>query len=303
MAKYKIIECKGTVETSIDDGLSDIESLQEEMDSWASGMEDGNLANSEKCQTVRETADTLQSAYDDAGRAFEEIREKISELFDGVPEKPGCKPHVLGQKCKRCGWSGVIQEGFRPTIEILDPPKKRDAFRIVYGSDNSRTRQDYVQYTFAVVAINQCCTQSFCSHDLITSEEQKFLAKKVALESAKAEYDKLIKEYEKSLEIPKEISTVPAVDPVLPEDSLSPLEHEVTWTESRPYGRHVSRSNRLSAAMAGISAGVNGMREWLASYLANNPEADWTSEISDNLDQIEESLGECENVDFPGMYG
>lgn len=39
--------------------------LQEEMDSWASGMEDSNLANSEKCESVRTAADTMQESVDE----------------------------------------------------------------------------------------------------------------------------------------------------------------------------------------------------------------------------------------------
>ena len=39
--------------------------LQEEMDSWASGMEDSNLANSEKCENVRTASDTMDESVDE----------------------------------------------------------------------------------------------------------------------------------------------------------------------------------------------------------------------------------------------
>ena len=41
---------------------SDLESLSEEMGSWAEGLEGTNLANSDKASTIRETADSLESA-------------------------------------------------------------------------------------------------------------------------------------------------------------------------------------------------------------------------------------------------
>jgi len=57
---YKAVERKYTVLACLEDGFADIEALAEEIEEWASSMEDNEgLAETEKCQTLRETADTL----------------------------------------------------------------------------------------------------------------------------------------------------------------------------------------------------------------------------------------------------
>jgi hypothetical protein len=56
---YKAVERKSTILACLEDGSADIVCLAEEIDEWASNMEDGNLGETEKCQTLRETADTL----------------------------------------------------------------------------------------------------------------------------------------------------------------------------------------------------------------------------------------------------
>jgi len=51
--------------SKIDEGLSEIEALADEMDSWRDNMQGTNLENTEKYSRVEETADTLRQGYDD----------------------------------------------------------------------------------------------------------------------------------------------------------------------------------------------------------------------------------------------
>ncbi len=290
MAKHKQVGCKDSVESAIDNGISELEALQEEMDSWASGMEDTNLANSDKCQAVREAADTLESSATDARRAFEEIQEEIQELYEGKPEKPGCETHILDKKCKRCGWDGKIPEIFKPVLTIYDPPQKDTK---TYISHDGKSDKKTKVLVFAEVQESDNCCQIFRDDYHETQEE--------AVEKAKKLFDEKLKRYELSQQIPKEKPAIPAVEPVFDEDIPSPLEGEVSWVESRPYGRHVSRASRLGTACQGISAGVDGLRAWLESL--PEPEPDYAENISGHLDELQNALEECESVEFPGMFG
>lgn len=61
MAKLKFRPLTAPLADAIASAYEGIDNLAEEMDNWASGMEEGNLANSEKCQLAREAADSLQN--------------------------------------------------------------------------------------------------------------------------------------------------------------------------------------------------------------------------------------------------
>lgn len=56
---YKLETKKASASAALTDAFSEITSLQEEMDEWASNLEDSNLANTQKCSDVRDAADTL----------------------------------------------------------------------------------------------------------------------------------------------------------------------------------------------------------------------------------------------------
>ena len=58
--RTKLIEHKGTVSGLIDEGLSELQSLGEEMRSWYDGMPE-NLQSGGKGETVSQSADTLEN--------------------------------------------------------------------------------------------------------------------------------------------------------------------------------------------------------------------------------------------------
>jgi hypothetical protein len=47
------------LDAAIEDAVSELASLAEEMEEWATNMEDGNLGQTGKCETVRSAADEL----------------------------------------------------------------------------------------------------------------------------------------------------------------------------------------------------------------------------------------------------
>ena len=294
MSKYKLVECKDSVESAIDCGISELEALQEEMDSWASGMEETNLANSEKCSTVRESADTLESSANDARQALDELTQEVQELFDGKPGKPGCEKHELGKNCKICSWSGKYPDRFKPVLTIYDPPKEEQVNRFNWGKQES---VDYTRLVFAEVQeSNHCCTY-------YTSETYKE-NKEQAITDAAGHFERELALYERTRQIPPEKPTIPAVESVFPEDSQSPMERDVTWQESRPYGKYLSRATRLGSATMGMRAGIEGLREWLSSFEKEGQEPpEWLEDISSHVDDLEQAVEECESVEFPGMYG
>lgn len=66
MAKYKSRATRlGEALSMIEQGLSEIECLADEMESWQSNMEGTNLENTEKYQLVEECATALREAYDE----------------------------------------------------------------------------------------------------------------------------------------------------------------------------------------------------------------------------------------------
>ena len=71
----------------LSDAQSEVESLRDEMDDWASNMEGTSLENTEKYQTVseaRDTLDDLSSRLSDV--SLEEEFEDVSELEDIISE-------------------------------------------------------------------------------------------------------------------------------------------------------------------------------------------------------------------------
>ena len=66
MAKYKsratrLLEALDLIEQ----GMSEIDALAEEMESWRDNMTGTNLENTQKYQDVEECAETLRQAHDD----------------------------------------------------------------------------------------------------------------------------------------------------------------------------------------------------------------------------------------------
>ena len=57
----------------MEEGLSEIETLADEMESWRDNMSGTNLENTEKYQSVDECAETLRSAFDDIECAKSEL--------------------------------------------------------------------------------------------------------------------------------------------------------------------------------------------------------------------------------------
>jgi len=82
MAKHKNAPVKIKIADAFDNGKSEIESLKEEIESWAENLE-GNegLSQTEKCQQVRDCADLLETAM----QSLEEAESSITE--DAIKKK------------------------------------------------------------------------------------------------------------------------------------------------------------------------------------------------------------------------
>jgi len=90
---------------------SELESLAEEMRSWSDGLEGTNLSQSEKAQTISDTADTLESAIssldgcsfpddfdlDDVESFATELDQLADEIESGVSDIENCEfPGMYG---------------------------------------------------------------------------------------------------------------------------------------------------------------------------------------------------------------
>lgn len=66
MAKrsYKFVDIKTTLEGALENGRSEIESLQEEMSDWQGNLESGNMEHISKYDEVSECADALEQVVD-----------------------------------------------------------------------------------------------------------------------------------------------------------------------------------------------------------------------------------------------
>lgn len=58
---YKQVQITGTISDFVSEAVSEIESLKEEISSWAENMEGNNLGHTPKGEEVRECADALDS--------------------------------------------------------------------------------------------------------------------------------------------------------------------------------------------------------------------------------------------------
>ena len=57
----------------IEEGLSEVETLADEMESWRDNMSGTNLENTEKYQSVEECADILREAFDNIDSAKSDL--------------------------------------------------------------------------------------------------------------------------------------------------------------------------------------------------------------------------------------
>ena len=83
MGSYKIVTEKITVISAIEDGKSELEELQSEMEEWFAGMSE-NLQQGNKGDEVQQAADGLQGALDrmnsDASDLPEELQNREIEI-------------------------------------------------------------------------------------------------------------------------------------------------------------------------------------------------------------------------------
>ncbi len=59
--------------SQIDEGMSEIEALTDEMEQWRDNMQGTNLESTERYSRVEEAAETLRQCYDDLENAKSEL--------------------------------------------------------------------------------------------------------------------------------------------------------------------------------------------------------------------------------------
>ena len=87
-------------------------------------------------------------------------------------------------------------------------------------------------------------------------------------------------------------------------EDLKNLEYEVGVFKVKSRRRSPSRAYRLSNAISAISGAIECLREFLETHEGDQPhESDKIREVRTAIDEVESTVQEFENVEFPGMYG
>jgi hypothetical protein len=278
----------GAVE-AIENGISEIESLKDEMSEWRDNMED-KLSGTQKFEDVSQCADDLDTGHDGLQSALDELQEAITSL-EGSPFKAGCPEHVPGTPCKRCDWKGIVRKpSYEPTLEIHETPK---LIKSLGGGQLLVARLQISVWEVYYFTVDPGASAEEIAKDLATARER--FAKDHADWAADNAPDKLIP------------ARLPDEPEVLPMDALDDIsDTKATWQDWSAYGRKsISRADRLSNASSAVTAGLEAIRERCESY--NTDDSTESDERVDAvlsvLEDLESALGELEGVEFPGMYG
>lgn len=277
-----------TIRDALEDGVSEIESLAEEMRSWYDNMPEG-FQNAERGERVGEAADTLENA--DARRAADDLIQLLDRLCSGTPAKQGCVEHVEGTPCKVCKWDGrVHQRVIPPLVENPDPKPMRHEYNGWPGKPAD------VRWETLVASYNmQGCTTCFVVDGEHPDPEQ------LATELQRARRD-----WWREAEIIAKWNDTHAIPPLRPfepevpalqdvEEKLDAVKITLPTSKARP-----SRSSRLGDATGAVTAAIEALRDFVEKEPALAAHAE---EIDDAITPIEEALGELEGIEFPGMYG
>lgn len=290
MARHKIVTTTATVMEALDQAQCEVEALMEEMTSWRDGMEE-KLSHTDKYERVSEAADTLENA--DLDNAIASVETAIAELA-GHPAKAGCKFHILGTPCRRCGWKGKPRQQFlpKPVREVYDPPIKIEGWpglvvaKVEYGR-NLSNRELFRDAPGGVWTAEGELTQ------------EQIDAK---LREARNCWMEKVREYRESVHdsIPQTLPDEPAVEGV--EALVGIGETQASWQQYRPSrSRSLSRADRLSDAVSAATAAVEAMHDKLGEPV--DGEDDRVSDLREAIDEVSNAIESLDGIEFPGMYG
>jgi len=118
MARGKYVVCTGKPIGSLEDALSDIEALKEEIEEWRDNLESNSMDHLPKYEEVSEAADNLDSAWGEIEDAKRELEEALEgkPACDHRPERFKKKANQQGRfrslarRCPRCRWDGTGNE-------------------------------------------------------------------------------------------------------------------------------------------------------------------------------------------------
>jgi len=89
---YKSEQRKETVSTAVNIACEEINSLRDEMDEWASNMEDNNLSSTPKFDEVNEAKEALEEHADNEPEVPGEIQEDEVIFYEQVQKRKGRGP-------------------------------------------------------------------------------------------------------------------------------------------------------------------------------------------------------------------
>lgn len=279
MAKRgKTIDCTGPVLQCFD--ACEAEDLLQGMTDWAESMENANVEHLEKYEEVSACRDALESA--ELNARLETLAEALEVATEGKSFRQGCPPHVVGSRCKRCGWGGLLPRPFTaPTL---------------WEGAELRPDGNRVNYNVAKI-VSRGYTSVHTANILNKAEVGD--ARERARREWWADCERATTRNALLRTIPARLEDEPAVEPVVE------LGGDVSWQEWRGYGKRalvLSRADRMSNAQASIEAGLDaldGLREVHAAADENAPGYDALNDVVEAADEVVEALSELDGIDFP----
>jgi len=272
-----------SVVSALEDAASVVEELQDEMTSWRDNMSSANMEHMPKFDEVSECCDSLESA--DLRQRVDDLVVVIGQCTEGKSFRAGCHEHVVGKKCKRCGWSGVLHiQTIYPLVEATT--HFRSETEVAYIQDGcART-------VFRVTGPSP--TQEDIDAELVHARQYWWK------EAAR------IAEYNATQQIPPR-------RPDEPEEEAMPGAEGLDATFTYPEGRkrrRPSRASRLDEATTLLEGSVNALegklgelRDAERNVPLTDAQSDLLSDVEIAMQDIREALDELGSVEFPGMFG
>lgn len=126
--KGKTITDSISVTDAMQEGVSELQDLANEMSEWRDNLEE-KLSHTEKFERVSECADVLESASSAAESTAQELDAVLTRAACSVIPREGCPKHVAKTPCARCGWDG------EPTPGVpLDSPELLSLKAVVFAA-------------------------------------------------------------------------------------------------------------------------------------------------------------------------
>jgi hypothetical protein len=243
------------------------------------------LSHTEKYERVSEAADTLTNC--DFERAGEDLLNALEALSEGTPFMAGCPEHIVGQKCKRCGWNGKLGVP-RPLPALVehDPPKA-----VPRRAGDAMTTHWTIEPGGPVVGS--------VGHRYFTLGDNDDVDKVRA--ALRREWwtraERVVLDNDRYSAPPPRKPDEPEVPGVPGAEGL--LDTEVVWMEFHPYGnKGTSRADRLSNALCALTSALDVL-DLALEKLDRDDER--VAEI--DVESLRNCIGELEGIEFPGMYG